>query len=90
MFNKKLEETLTYLGSEYSVRNFDYEPCVYRKFGNYEFEISGLKSPSKYDATIYVWKDGKQVVHSVQDIHSKEELSKHLEILLVEFSHSRD
>lgn len=82
--SKKFNETLEYLGSEYSVKSFDYEPCIYKKFGNYEFEISGLNTPGKYEATIYVWKDGKQVIRSVQDIHSKEELSKHLEILLQE------
>lgn len=86
---KKLDDTLEYLGAEYSIKAFEGEPCIYRKFDNYEFEISGLTSRGKYDATIYVWENEKQVIKSVQDIPSKEELSKHLEILLAEFSHNR-
>lgn len=88
MFNKKLEDTLTYLGSEYSVRNFDYEPCIYRKFGNHEIEVSGLTSSGKYNATIYVWENGTRVIKSIQDIHSKEELAKHLETVFAKYPDS--
>ncbi len=81
----KLTDTLTYLGSDYSIRGFEYEPCVYRKFGNHEIEVSGLTSSGKYDATIYVWENGVRVIKSIQDIHSKEELAKHLEIVLAKY-----
>ena len=81
----KLNETLAYLGSDYSIRAFEYEPCVYRKFVNHEIEVSGLTSSGKYDATIYVWENGVRVIESIQDIHSKEELAKHLEILLAKY-----
>ena len=50
-----------------------------------EIEVSGLTSSGKYDATIYVWENGVRVIESIQDIHSKEELAKHLEILLAKY-----
>lgn len=81
----KLTDTLAYLGSDYSIRGFEYEPCVYRKFGNHEIEVSGLTSSGKYDVTIYVWENGVRVIESIQDIHSKEELAKHLEIVLAKY-----
>lgn len=87
---KKFDETLKYLGSAYSVKSFEYEPCIYRKYGNHEFEISGLNSPGKYDATIYVWENERQVIQTIQNISSKEELTKHLEILLAGFSDNQD
>lgn len=90
MFNKKLEETLAHLGSKYSVRNFDYEPCIYRKFGNYEIEVSGLTSSGKYNATIYVWENEIRVVESIQNIHSKEELAKHLETVFAKYPDNLD
>lgn len=86
----KFTDTLEYLGSDYSVKSFDYEDCIYRKIGNYEFEISGLHSTGKYDATIYVWENEARVIKSIQNIQSKEELAKHLEILVQEFLHNSD
>lgn len=86
---KKFIETQEYLGSNYSLKMFDYEPCIYRKLGNYEIEISGLNSPGKYNATIYVWENEK-VIQSIQDICSKEELAKHLEIVFAEFPDNLD
>lgn len=87
---KKLNDTLQYLGSEYSVKSIDLEPCIYRKYGKYELEISGLLSRGRYDASIYVWDDKKRIVKTVHGARSKEELSKHLETLLAELSHNLD
>ncbi len=77
----KFSDTLEYLGSDYSVKNIDYEDCIYKKIGNRELEISGLHSRGKYDATIYLYENGR-ITRSISDIHSKEELAKHLETLV--------
>ncbi|MFR2663578.1 MAG: hypothetical protein ACLS9Q_15265 [[Clostridium] scindens] len=77
----KFSDTLEYLGSDYSVKNIDYEDCIYKKIGNLELEISGLHSRGKYDATIYLHENGR-ITKSISDIHSKEELAKHLETLV--------
>ena len=51
---KKLNETLKFLGCNYSVKVIDYEPCIYRKISNdYDIEISGLHNKNK-SFTIYV------------------------------------
>lgn len=71
---KKFDDTLKYLGPDYSVKNIDCEDCIYRKIGNREVEISGLNSCGKYDATIYLWENGRQS-KCIQGILSKEELS---------------
>ena len=87
--DKKFNETLSYLGSEYSIRNIDFENVIYRKINDYEIEISGLHSKGTYDATVYLWKNGK-VIDSIQDIHSKEELAKHLETVVQEPTRFQD
>ena len=52
---KKFNETLKFLGPEYSVKTVDKEPCIYLKLDKYDFEISGLNSKGSYKAIIYVW-----------------------------------
>jgi len=82
IMGKKFNETLKYLGPNYSAKNIDYEDCIYRKIGKYEIEISGLNIPGPgYDVSLYLWEDGHQT-KSIQGIHSKEELAKHLETVL--------
>jgi len=84
--SKKLKETLEYLGSGYSIESILNEDCIYRKVKNLDIEVSGLDNrKQEYDATIYVWTDNKQL-KSIQGIHSKEELAKHLETVFAEFS----
>lgn len=79
MNSNKLTETLEYLGSEYSIEYILNEACIYRKSNDLDVEVSGLDNRKKdYDATLYIWKNGK-CVKTIQDIHSKEELLKHLE-----------
>lgn len=86
MSSKKLKETLEYLGSGYSIESMFNEDCIYRKAGSFDIEVSGLDNRKKeYDAVIYIWNDDK-CIKSIQDIHSKEELAKHLETVLQEFS----
>lgn len=77
---KKFDETLKYLGGDYSIKNIDCENVIYRRFSNFEIEISGLNSRDKYNATIYVWDNGR-IIKTIQDIASKEELAKCLEIV---------
>ena len=81
---QKLTETLRYLGNKYSIKNIDFEDVIYRKISDFEFEISGLNSKGKYNATIYVW-NNQTIITTVQDISSKESLVEHLEILFQEF-----
>lgn len=86
---KKFDDTLKFLGSDYIKAHDDIETIIFREYGNYKIEISGLNVPGKYDATIYVWKDNKKFT-SIQDIHSKEELLKHLETVLPTLTSSQD
>lgn len=81
---QKLTETLRYLGNNYSIKNIDFENVIYRKISDFEFEISGLNSKGKYNATIYVW-NNQTIITTIQDISSKESLVEHLEILFQEF-----
>lgn len=81
---QKLTETLRHLGNNYSIKNIDFEDVIYRKISDFEFEISGLNSKGKYNATIYVW-NNQTIITTIQDISSKESLVEHLEILFQEF-----
>lgn len=81
---QKLTETLRYLGNNYSIKNIDFEDVIYREISDFEFEISGLNSRGKYNATIYVW-NNQTIITTIQDISSKESLVEHLEILFQEF-----
>lgn len=81
---QKLTETLRYLGNNYSIKNIDFEDVIYRKISDFEFEISGLNSKGKYNATIYVW-NNQTIITTIQDISSKENLAEHLKILFQEF-----
>lgn len=82
---KKIDETLKYLGGDYSIKNIDCENVIYRQFSNFELEISGLNSRGKYNAAIYVWDNGR-IIKTIQDITSKEELAKCLETVFQELS----
>lgn len=86
---KKFDETLQYLGDDYSLKIIDLENVIYRKISEYEIEISGLNQKGKYNATIYLWKN-RQIIKSIQDISSKEELSKHLGTLLLKLENNQD
>lgn len=55
MASKNQQELLKFLGSKYSIRDFDFEPCVYRKINNnYDIEISGTNKKN-HPIDIYVW-----------------------------------
>ena len=81
--NQKLNDTLKYLGNRYTIKNIDFEDVIYRKISDFEFEISGLVSKGKYNATIYVW-NNQTIIKTIQDISSKENLAEHLKILFQE------
>lgn len=51
---KKLQEEIN---NQYSIRVIDFEPCLYRDFGNgFNVEISGCNTKRrKTKATIYLW-----------------------------------
>lgn len=53
--SKNQQKLLEFLGSEYSIEQIDFEPCVYRKINNnYDIEISGTEK-ANHPVDIYVW-----------------------------------
>lgn len=84
---KKFNETLKFLGSEYSVKTVDKEPCIYLKLDKYDFEISGLNSKGSYKAIIYVWNtDNRLDRQDMLYAYSKEELKDILDRLITKYS----
>ncbi len=74
---KKIREICKVLGSDYSIRVFDFENVIYRDLGNgYDFEVSKLDNRKKaVEATLYIWDNRKNIViETISDIHSVEEL----------------
>jgi hypothetical protein len=53
----KLKNLQEEINSQYSIRVIDFEPCLYRDFGNgFNVEISGCNTRRrKTKATIYLW-----------------------------------
>lgn len=73
----KINQILEYLGAPYQITKEDKEPCITRRFGDYEFEISGLFGPSKH-CQIYLWQyysDHREVV-KIYKVPSDKELLK--------------
>ena len=52
-----LQEFVDVLGPRYSIRNIDWEDCLYRDFGNgFTTEVSGLSKPERIGpAIVYLW-----------------------------------
>ena len=84
---EKFDETLKFLGSRYSIKTIDYEPCIYLKLDNYDFEISGLHSKGSYKVVIYVWKTNNRLERiEMLFAYSKEELKDILDGLITKYS----
>lgn len=87
---KKLDETLKFLGSQYSTKVIDLELCIWRKISpNYDIEISGLNNKSpKFLVIVYVWEISPttQIVETISNITSKEMLKTILDSLLEKYS----
>lgn len=68
-----LKELCKKLGSQYSIKVIDLEPVIYRDFHNgYEVEVSGLnQSSDTARATIYLWKDKKRIVRTLERVEQK-------------------
>lgn len=49
---KQIDKLLQHLGEPYGIQNFDNEDCIHRRFGNFEFEVSGTAFKT---CTLYVW-----------------------------------
>ncbi len=49
---RQIDKLLQHLGAPYDLQKFDGEDCIHRKFGNYEFEVSGT---DRKRCTLYVW-----------------------------------
>lgn len=75
------------LGKEYRVCTIDFEPVIYRDFGNgFNVEISGVYTTSKTrKATLYLWYGEKQpeclIVKTVRDVQ-RDEIANAVEGLL--------
>ena len=91
--SKKLNDTLSFLNSDYSIKTIDTEPCIYRKISDkYDIEVSGLNNPSKvFSVDVYVWDisrgDGiaATTVENIHGIKSKDELKSVLDSLFVKY-----
>lgn len=70
-----IDTVLAYLAEPYKIGMLDGEPVILRSFGDYEFEISGLHSPTS-SITLYVWKTKphNELVGIYTKIHGKENL----------------
>lgn len=49
---RQIDKLLQTLGEPYDIQGFDGEDCIHRKFGNYEFEVSGT---GRRHCVLYVW-----------------------------------
>lgn len=78
----KIEEVLRELGNEYSIRVIDLERVIYRDFGSFDIEVSGL-GRRKFGCTIYVW--GKNPDLHIVESHLVESLDA-LKTVLAELS----
>ena len=91
--SKKLNDTLMYLNSDYSIKTIDMESCIYRKISDrYDIEVSGLDNSSKrFSADVYVWDIsngdgiGATTVENIHDIKSADELKSVLDSLFVKY-----
>lgn len=86
---KKLEDTLALLGSDYKIIAFDGEQCIFKEFGNYQFEVSGLNNNKRYiECDIYVWdiRNTSHVIETIQNINSFELLKQQLNSLYNKYS----
>lgn len=74
--SKGKQRLLDYLGKPYTVKNIDFENCIYLNLRNgYDIEISGGKtSRSKFD--IYVWKTKVRLEIMERHINLKPDLEE--------------
>lgn len=88
---KKIKDTCSFLGSEYTIKTLDLENVIYRNLGNgYDFEISGLDNKSsKFFATLYIWniKNTNKIVETVDNINSLEALKHILDSKVAQYLH---
>ena len=86
---KRLNETLEYLGNDYSIKRIDLEQCIYRKISNkFDIEISGLNARGrKFSTDVYVWdiSNGSQIIE-IFKCDSKENLKSTLNEILLKYS----
>lgn len=87
--SKGIKELCAKLGSDYSIKVFDFENVIYRNLGNgYDIEVSRLDNNKKtMNATIYVWKmDPPQVIDTIRNINSFESLEQTLSDIVSKYS----
>lgn len=61
---RQIDKLLLHLGDPYDLKDFDGESCIHRKFGNYEFEVSGS---DRKRCVLYVWTVSPQEVIAIYE-----------------------
>lgn len=67
---KAKKTLLDTLGDNWTLKEIDWEVCVYRDLGAYDVEISGVKNPHSR-ISIYVWQKAPylRIIECHHDIH---------------------
>ena len=80
---KGLKDILTMLGDKYQIKVIDLENVIYRDYGDYDVEVSGLDNNRKnMNAFVYVWsKKPSKIVEKYPEIKSYGNLKELLDIL---------
>lgn len=91
---KTFQETLKYLGKDFSSKVIDGELCGYFKINDcYDIEISGMNNNrvKNLNFTIYVWniKNGMYIKEQ-KTVHSLSELKRSLDSLIEHYSNEPD
>lgn len=84
--SKNQKRLLEFLGPEYSIKEIDQEPCIYRKINSqYDIEISRTFRKSKSIA-VYVWSTSPNIIVEKHfNISSDDELKLLLTDLLKKY-----
>lgn len=65
------QRLLDYLGSEYSIKEIDFESCVYRRINDsYDIEISGT-ARKNHPVSVFVWdiSNGEGITSNIVEQH---------------------
>ena len=75
----KITDVLRELGARYCIRIMDNELVIYRDFGDYDVEVSGLEFPkASFKAVIYLWNKRQGFVDETFEVKSLPELESKL------------
>lgn len=75
----KITDILRELGARYCIRIMDNELVIYRDFGDYDVEVSGLEfSTTHFKAVIYLWNKKQGFIDETFVVKSFSELEGNL------------